>query len=58
MPMTADNKESKGFAFIEFVDKKSAAAAVEQTDGHKLDKNHVFSVCRSLCVHICICGAN
>ena len=25
---------------------QSAANAVEQTDGHKLDKNHVFSVCR------------
>jgi len=46
MPMNDAGTESKGFAFIEFVDKKAAAAAVEQTDGHKLDKNHIFSVCR------------
>ncbi|EKX42947.1 translation initiation factor 3, subunit B [Guillardia theta CCMP2712] len=46
MPMDDEKGMSKGFAFIEFVDKKSAVMAVEQTDGHKLDKNHVFSVCR------------
>ena len=31
MPMDESKKESKGFAFIEFVDKKAAANAVEQT---------------------------
>ena len=46
MPMNDAGTESKGFAFIEFLDKKAAVAAVEQTDGHKLDKNHIFSVCR------------
>lgn len=34
------------FAFIEFTNKKDAAAAVQQTDGHQLDKAHVFSVCQ------------
>ena len=46
MPMDAAKNESKGFCFIEFLDKKSAGNAVEQTDGHKLDKNHVFKVVR------------
>ena len=35
---------SKGFALIEFTTPQEAAAAIEQTNGYKLDKNHVFAV--------------
>ena len=44
MPMKEDGSETKGFAFIEFEDKKVAALAVQQTEGYKLDKSHVFRV--------------
>jgi translation initiation factor 3 subunit B len=44
MPMNKEGTESKGFAFIEFEDKQSALLAVEQTEGYRLDKAHVFSV--------------
>ena len=37
MPMDESKKESKGFAFIEFVDKKAAANAVEQTGACHID---------------------
>eukprot|EP00287_Rhodomonas_sp_CCMP768_P016914 CAMPEP_0202816822 /NCGR_PEP_ID=MMETSP1389-20130828/7203_1 /ASSEMBLY_ACC=CAM_ASM_000865 /TAXON_ID=302021 /ORGANISM="Rhodomonas sp., Strain CCMP768" /LENGTH=668 /DNA_ID=CAMNT_0049488933 /DNA_START=11 /DNA_END=2017 /DNA_ORIENTATION=- len=46
MPMDPATNESKGFAFVEFEEVQSAIQAVEQTDGHKLDKAHVFRVWR------------
>ena len=44
MPMDPATKMSCGYAFIEFSSKAEADAAVEQTDGYKLDKAHVFKV--------------
>ncbi len=34
------------FCFIEFVSVKDATNAVEQTNTYRLDKQHVFSVCK------------
>jgi translation initiation factor 3 subunit B len=42
MPVDDATKNSKGYAFIEFSSAAEAAAAQEQTDGYKLDKQHVF----------------
>eukprot|EP00741_Cyanophora_paradoxa_P015119 tig00020848_g14590.t1 len=35
---------TKGFAFIEFSTPEEASMAVQQTNGYKLDKNHIFKV--------------
>ena len=43
VPKGADGV-TKGFAFIEFHNPVEAAAAIEQTNGYKLDKAHVFKV--------------
>ena len=43
MPKGADGI-TKGFAFVEFHNHAEAAAAIEQTNGYKLDKAHVFKV--------------
>ena len=43
MPKGADGV-TKGFAFVEFHNPAEAAAAIEQTNGYKLDKAHVFKV--------------
>lgn len=43
MPRDGSNT-TKGYAFIEFTTKQEAQAAVEQTNGYKLDKSHVFKV--------------
>jgi hypothetical protein len=42
MPVDDSSKLTKGYAFIEFASAAEAAAAQEQTDGYKLDKQHVF----------------
>jgi translation initiation factor 3 subunit B len=42
MPVDEATKLTKGYAFIEFASAAEAAAAQEQTDGYKLDKQHVF----------------
>jgi translation initiation factor 3 subunit B len=42
MPVDDASKQTKGYAFIEFASAAEAAAAQEQTDGYKLDKQHVF----------------
>ena len=42
MPVDDATKNTKGYAFIEFSSAAEAAAAQEQTDGYKLDKQHVF----------------
>lgn len=42
MPVDEATKNTKGYAFIEFSSAAEAAAAQEQTDGYKLDKQHVF----------------
>lgn len=44
MPFDEEKGASKGFALIEFTTPQEAAAAIEQTNGYKLDKNHVFAV--------------
>ena len=44
MPMDPATKMSCWYAFIEFSSRAEADAAVEQTDGYKLDKAHVFKV--------------
>ena len=44
MPMDPATKMSCGYAFIEFATRGEADAAVEQADGYKLDKAHVFKV--------------
>ena len=43
MPKSEDGV-TKGFAFVEFHNAAEAAAAIEQTNGYKLDKAHVFKV--------------
>ena len=58
MPVDDATKNTKGYAFIEFSSAAEAAAAQEQTDGYKLDKQHVFKVCGCLpvCMHsACAC---
>ena len=42
MPVDEATKNTKGYAFIEFSSAAEASAAQEQTDGYKLDKQHVF----------------
>ena len=42
MPVDDATKQTKGYAFIEFANAAEAQAALEQTDGYKLDKQHVF----------------
>ncbi len=42
MPVDDASKQTKGYAFIEFANATEAQAALEQTDGYKLDKQHVF----------------
>lgn len=42
MPVDDATKQTKGYAFIEFSSAAEAQAAQEQTDGYKLDKQHVF----------------
>ena len=37
-------RKPPGFAFVEFHNPAEAAAAIEQTNGYKLDKAHVFKV--------------
>jgi RNA recognition motif. (a.k.a. RRM, RBD, or RNP domain) len=44
MPVDEATQLSKGVVFIEFTSPAEAAAAAEQTDGYKLDKQHVFRV--------------
>mmetsp|Transcript_7434 Transcript_7434/g.24695 ORF Transcript_7434/g.24695 Transcript_7434/m.24695 type:complete len:720 (+) Transcript_7434:103-2262(+) len=44
MPVEKSTGKTKGFAFIEFLTQQMAEAAVQQTDGYKLDKNHIFKV--------------
>lgn len=44
LPVDSETKATKGFAFIEFMNPEQAAAAAEQTDGYKLDKQHFFRV--------------
>ena len=52
MPVDDATKNTKGYAFIEFSSAAEAAAAQEQTDGYKLDKQHVFKArARPRCTH-------
>ena len=44
MPKGADRQGHEGIAFVEFHNPAEAAAAIEQTNGYKLDKAHVFKV--------------
>lgn len=39
-----DNNVTKGYMFIEFENPDQAIEAVRVTDGHRLDKQHVFAV--------------
>jgi translation initiation factor 3 subunit B len=41
-----ESKTTLGFAFVEFATEQQAQSAVEQTDGYKLDKSHIFKVCK------------
>jgi translation initiation factor 3 subunit B len=43
MPKDAEGK-TKGYCFVEFMDEAMANAALAQTQGYRLDKNHVFAV--------------
>jgi len=45
MPVDESSKLSKGYAFIECASAADAAVAAEQTQGYKLDKQHVFRTC-------------
>ena len=60
MPVDDATKNSKGYAFIEFSSAAEAAAAQEQTDGYKLDKQHVFKArdcafaCAAACAAACL----
>jgi len=44
LPTDPATKLTLGFAFVEFVDPKSAHQAVEKLNGGKLDKSHIFAV--------------
>ena len=46
MPQDESTKTSLGYAFVEFANEQQAQSAVEQTDGYKLDKTHIFKVCK------------
>eukprot|EP00899_Mesostigma_viride_P013900 jgi/Mesvir1/22510/Mv18538-RA.2 len=39
-----EEKNTKGYAFVEFTSPQEAQAAKETTNGYKLDKSHVFAV--------------
>jgi len=41
-----ESKTTLGYAFVEFATEQQAQSAVEQTDGYKLDKSHIFKVCK------------
>lgn len=41
-----ESKTTLGYAFVEFANEQQAQSAVEQTDGYKLDKSHIFKVCK------------
>jgi translation initiation factor 3 subunit B len=44
MPRDPNTNLSLGFAFIEFVEPRYAAQAVQKLNGGKLDKSHIFAV--------------
>lgn len=44
MPLDEKTNQSKGFAFVAYKSAQEASAAVDQINGYKLDKNHVFKV--------------
>jgi len=44
IPIDDATKSTKGFAFVEFTTKEAADLAVQQLNGFKLDKAHVFNV--------------
>jgi len=44
VPVDPETQMTKGFAFIEFFDAKTAASAIEKLNGYKLDKSHIFTV--------------
>ncbi|KAI9093824.1 eukaryotic translation initiation factor eIF2A-domain-containing protein [Phlyctochytrium arcticum] len=46
MPVDPATGKSKGFLFIEFDSPDSAALAVRQANGHRMDKQHVLAVNR------------
>ncbi|GIY27876.1 eukaryotic translation initiation factor 3 subunit B [Caerostris extrusa] len=39
-----ENNVTKGYAFFEFASPEQAAEAIRVTNGHKLDKHHIFKV--------------
>eukprot|EP01112_Ceratiomyxa_fruticulosa_P016156 TRINITY_DN4848_c0_g1_i1.p1 TRINITY_DN4848_c0_g1~~TRINITY_DN4848_c0_g1_i1.p1 ORF type:complete len:666 (-),score=150.28 TRINITY_DN4848_c0_g1_i1:61-2058(-) len=41
-----NDQGTKGYAFVEFTTHESAENAVQQTNGYKLDKQHIFKVTR------------
>ena len=41
-----ESKTTLGYAFVEFATEQQAQSAVEQTNGYKLDKSHIFKVCK------------
>jgi translation initiation factor 3 subunit B len=45
MPVDAETKMSKGYAFVEFSNPQEAQAAQQQTNGFKMDKAHTWVVC-------------
>ncbi|BBN19832.1 translation initiation factor 3 subunit B [Marchantia polymorpha subsp. ruderalis] len=44
MPREDGDGKTKGYAFIEYTTPQEAQTAIEQTNGYKLDKAHVFAV--------------
>ena len=40
--LTRTAAAAQGFAFVEYLTPEEATAALEQTDGYKLDRQHVF----------------
>mmetsp|Transcript_36262 Transcript_36262/g.43780 ORF Transcript_36262/g.43780 Transcript_36262/m.43780 type:complete len:706 (-) Transcript_36262:230-2347(-) len=44
MPVDQETNKTKGYAFIEFCTPEEADTAVQQTNGYKLDKSHIFAV--------------
>eukprot|EP01097_Dermamoeba_algensis_P008409 TRINITY_DN5604_c0_g2_i5.p1 TRINITY_DN5604_c0_g2~~TRINITY_DN5604_c0_g2_i5.p1 ORF type:complete len:575 (-),score=99.34 TRINITY_DN5604_c0_g2_i5:401-2125(-) len=44
IPKHEQTKSTLGFAFVEFSTPQEAKAAIERTNGYKLDKAHVFTV--------------
>ena len=47
MPVDESSKQTKGYAFIEYTTPAGAVAALEQLNGYKLDRQHVFAVNRA-----------